>query len=292
MAYRRLLLASIVPLVLVAMLPATAFATDEHIGALTFGTSAAWTGNGYKPDPSDPGGVYDFSVTGSEGFPIDMYFSGGIRLDLKIPEEGAGSALTFTPQAELGMRRYLLYENGRVVPTQIETALGTDENDNPALGSARVVTLRLVPLLSYELRFANRMAVSVGFSPTLALRVRAGDIEVQNDRSDLRGMYAFFYGRSRFLMPEFHLAYRFPLSEFFETTVYAEYGVSILDLFDTTLPWYDQMRVGLGVRFDLIPPFSGLTRDRNPGLDVPELDEAPTDGSEGEPDTPAADAAN
>ena len=82
------------------------------------------------------------------------------------------------------------------------------------------------------------------------------------------------------------------MSEFFETTVYAEYGVSILDLFDTTLPWYDQMRVGLGVRFDLIPPFSGLTRDRNPGLDVPELDEAPTDGSEGEPDTPAADAAN
>jgi hypothetical protein len=99
-------------------------------------------------------------------------------------------------------------------------------------------------------------------------------------------MYAFFYGRNRFLMPEVQLGYRFPLSEYLETTIYAEYGVSILDLFDTTLPWYDQTRVEVGIRFDLIPPFSGLARDRDPGLDVPELDEAPVNSPE-TPESPA-----
>ena len=283
MLYRRFLTALLISLLLCT---AAAYCLDEHIDAITLGGHAAWTGNGYKPDPGDPGGIYDFSVTGSEAFPIDVFLSGGIRLTLRAPEDGVGSAIVFAPQAELGMRRYLLYENGRVVPAQMETALGLDEEGNPGLGSARVVTLRAMPLIAYELRFQNRTALSFGFSPTILLRVRAGDIEVQTDRSDLRGMYAFFYGRNRFLMPEVQLGYRFPLSEYLETTIYAEYGVSILDLFDTTLPWYDQTRVEVGIRFDLIPPFSGLARDRDPGLDVPELDEAPNN-SPGTPEAPA-----
>jgi hypothetical protein len=117
------------------------------------------------------------------------------------------------------------------------------------------------------------MAVSLAISPTLLLRIRAGDIEVQNDRSDLAGMYTFFYSNLRFLMPEAQIAYRFPLSDFLETTIYAEYGLSVLDTIDTSLPWYDQMRVSAGIRFDLIPPLSGLARDRDPAIDVPELSE-------------------
>ena len=250
----------------------------DLISAISIGVNGAWTGNGYKPDPTDPGGIYDFSVTGSESFPIDYFLSGGIRMTLVQPFLGSAGALAFTPLVEIGARRYLLFENGRVVPTQEETALGDDENNNPGLGSARVLTIRAMPLVTYELTFANRTAIVMGISPTLLLRIRAGDIEVQTDRSDLRGMYSFFYGRLRFLMPEVHLGFRFPLSEFFEATLYSEYGVSILDLFDASLPWYDQMRVEFGVRFDLIPPLGGMLRPRDPDIDVPELaDEQPSE---------------
>ena len=144
MLYRRLFFALAVPLFFAVLAIASAYSLDERIDAITLGVNASWTGNGYKPNPADPGGVYDFTVTGSEAFPIDAFVSGGIRLTLRAPDDGVGGALTITPQAELGMRRYLLFENGRVVPTQRETALGLDEEGNPGLGSARVLTLRPV----------------------------------------------------------------------------------------------------------------------------------------------------
>jgi hypothetical protein len=251
------------------------------IDAISVGITGAWTGNGYKPDPSDPGGIYDFDVTGSEGVPIDFSLLGGVRLTLAKPFLGGFGSLTLTPTMQLGMRRYLLYENGRVVPTQRETALGSDEESNPGLGSARVVTLRTSALLAYEITFQNRMAIVLGVSPTFLLRVRAGAAEFQSERSDLRPMYSFFYSRLRFLMPEVHVAFRFPLSEYLESTLFADYGVSVLDLTDTSLPVYDQMRVQVGIRFDLIPPYEGLLRDRDPGLTIPELDEQPSERETG-----------
>ncbi|TFH04942.1 MAG: hypothetical protein E4H09_02825 [Spirochaetales bacterium] len=232
-----------------------------ELRSVTVGFTEAWTGNGYKPDLSDPGGVYDFQVTGSEALPIDPFLILGARLSLIDSLFLESGSLTVTPTAQIGFRHYLLYENGRVVPTQVETALGDDENNEPGLGSARVMTIRLAWPVSYELGFPGGSAAILGFSPTLLVRVRAGDLAYRTDRSDLAGMYGFFYGAMRFLMPEIHAGFRFPVSDFLQICISGDYGVSVFDLADATLPFYEQMRVQLGITAELIPPFSGLFRN-------------------------------
>jgi len=265
-------------------LSVTGIAAGVELESITVGFTEAWTGNGYVPTPDDPGGVYDFQVTGSEAMPIDPFLVAGVRLTLVDGLLAERNLLSLTPTLQLGVRRYLLYSNGWVVPTQKETALGDDEDNEPGLGSARVVTMRVSSPVSYEVGFANGSALVIGISPTLVFRIRAGDLEVQSAPSDLAPMYSFFYGSLRFLMPEAHLAYRFRLSDFLKASVFADYGVSILDLFgpESILPAYDQMRAQVGIRLELVPPFSGLFRDTEPQVDLPRLDEnAP------EADTPA-----
>ena len=234
--------------------------------AFTIGFAEAWTGNGYVPNP---GGEYDFDVTGSEPMPIDPFARAGVRLGLMDGFIASSAVLALSPTLELGWRRYVLFDSGRVAPAQIETATGV-EGDVLGIGSARVLTLRLQLPIAYDLRFANGNALFMTLSPTGVFRIPVGQVELRDEDATLTGMYSFFYGSMRYLMPELSLGYRFGMSEYLETTIHVTYGVSVLDLMDTTLPWYDQNRLAIGIDLGLIPPFGGLGRDREAEQELPE----------------------
>jgi len=253
MAFRRLI--ATLTLVLAAPL---AFAAGFE--SLTFGLAEAWTGNGYVSTPDDPGGPYDFDVTGSEPLPIDPFVSIGARFALA----GVRAVLAFSPSVEVGARRYVLYESGRVAPTQIETALGA-EGSTLGRGSARVVTVRLPLPLRFELRFGGS-AFFLGVSPTGVFRIPGGQVVRRDEDTDLGGLYSFFYEDLRYLMPEASLGYRFAMSESVEAALSATWGVSVRDVRDATLPWYDQMRAAVGFELGIRPPLSGLAREREEAL--------------------------
>ncbi|MFW6292016.1 MAG: hypothetical protein ACOC7V_06765 [Spirochaetota bacterium] len=243
-----------------SLVPLSAFALGFE--ALTLGFSEAWTGNAYVPDPNDPDGPYDFDVTGSEPMPIDAFATIGVRFGLLGGLPASSSVLSVSPSLAAGARRYVLFESGIVAPAQVETATGA-EADTLARGSARVVTLRLAVPIAYEYRFAGGDALFMGVSPTGVARVVAGATVVRDKDTDLSGMYAFFYDRLRYLMPEVSLGYRIAISDALEATIHATAGISVLDLFvDTSMPWYDQTRIAVGIDLGLRPPFSALARAR------------------------------
>lgn len=252
------------PIVLFVLLPFSAPAVGFE--AVTLGFSQAWSGNGYVPTPDDPGGPYDFDVTGSDPSPIDGFLGIGTRIVLIDGLLLSGATMGFSPALEIGSRRYVLFESGRVAPAQIETATGAEGN-TLGRGSARVVTFRIPLPLSYEFRFAEgRHAVGMSISPTFVLRVRAGAVELRDADTDLSGMYDFFYSNARFIMPELSLGYRYTVSDALDVALHATYGLSIADVMDTSLPWYDQMRIGVGATLGLRLPFGSLAREREGDL--------------------------
>ncbi len=228
------------------MLAALPAAPAVEVEAVTIGMSHAWTGNGYVPTPGDPGGRYDFPVTGSEAAPLDTFAGMGLRVRLTGGPRSV-AVLTVAPSIQIGRRPYLVFASGRVVPTQIESAAG-EEDGVPGIGSGQVTTLRLPVPLGFELRFAGRHAILIAVSPTVVVRIVP---------RDLPDMHAFFYDEMRFLMPEAAAGYRVSLGERLEATLYATYGVSVGDLPDETLPVYDQMRVAAGIDVG-IRPRSGI----------------------------------
>lgn len=224
-------------------------AADPGFQSVTLLFNETWTGNAYVPD----------GVTGSEPMPLDVHAGAGARFNLVDPFIFPAMALTVDPRLVLGARRFLLFESGRVVPTQLETGLG-DENGLPGLGAARVMSVAVSSPVSVEFRLGEAVALSFGVSPTVLFRIRAGDPVFQNSIDDLAGMYTFFYGNLRWLRPEIHLATRFTLSDYFAFALRATSSVSILDIADPALPWWDQMQISGALEASLTPPFSGLFR--------------------------------
>ncbi len=245
---------------LLLLVPLSAFALGFE--ALTFGFSEAWTGNAYVPNPNDPGGTYDFDVTGSEPMPIDAFGTAGVRFGLLDGFLAQNAVLSLSPSLAVGARRYVLFESGIVAPAQIETAAGAEGNTK-GRGSARVVTLRLAVPIAYEHRFSGGDTVYMSISPTGVARIVAGATATRDEDTDLSGMYTFFYDRLRYLMPELSLGYRFAMSDSLEATIHATAGVSVLDLFaNAAMPWYDQTRIAVGIDLGLRPPFGGIARPR------------------------------
>jgi hypothetical protein len=255
---RRIRFSLLFPLFLTIALVATA---EPGFQSITLTFSETWTGNAYLP-PTYP-------VTGSEGTPIDVSVGGGARFNLVDPFLFKSGALTIDPRLTVGTRYYLLYQSGRVVPTQSETALGADENLLEGFGSARVLTLSIIAPVGMEFGLGEKAALTVGFSPTMLFRIRAGDAVFLNDISDLSGMYPFFYGRLRWLRPELHLAGRFDVSEYLSFAVRLTSSISMLDMADPTLPWWDQLQVAGTFELSATPPLSGLFRntDESPGTE-------------------------
>jgi hypothetical protein len=245
------------------LLLASAFALPAiEIESYVVGFGQAWTGNAHLPENG-------FDVTGSEAMPIDGFFSFGVRLllieDGFISPEGI---LSMSPRAELGYRRYALFESGRVSPAPVETGVVV-EDGVIGPGSADVLTVRLPVSFAYELRFQNQAAFYTTASPTIVLRFPVANMSIRDSETDLLGMYGYFLGGLRFLMPELGLGYRFRMSDFLEVDLALEYGFSLVDLFDSTYSIYDQMRVGISARLGFIPPFGGLFRDRELEQELP-----------------------
>lgn len=241
------------PAFLVLLFAATAVLSAEPgFQSATLLFSEGWTGNAYRQP------YYD--VTGSEAVPFDVSVGGGVRFNLVDPFLFTTGALTVDPRLTLGARRYLLYASGQVVPTQTETSLGADESGAPGLGSARVLAVTVAAPIGLEIGVGRRAAVTVGVSPTMVFRVRAGDADVLNDVSELNAMYPFFYGQLRWLRPEIHLSARFTVSDYLAFAIRATSSISMLDLANAALPWWDQFQVGGTFELSATPPFSGLFR--------------------------------
>ena len=252
---------------LLFVLATTAGALGFESISLSF--AEQWTGNGYVPTPQNPGGTYDFSdVTGSESFPLNAFLGAGVRIGLLDGFAGERSVLSVLPGLELGVRPYVLFESGIVVPTPIETGTGAEGN-TLGRGSAQVLTVRIPLPVAYEIRFENASAVYMSLSPTILARFRVRQLAIRDESTDLSGMYTYFYQGMRFLRPELSLGYRFAVSDWLESTVQLTYGVSLLDLFDSTLPWYDQNEVRLSIALGATPPFTGLFRDREETQELP-----------------------
>ena len=226
---------------------------DTGLQSITVLFSETWTGNAYRQPY--------FDVTGSEASPIDLSVGGGVRINLVDPFLFQAGALTIDPRFALGARRYLLYPSGRVVPTQLETSLGATETLEPGLGSARVLTLSLIVPIGLEIELAEGAALTVGLSPTMLFRLRAGDADYLNEKSDLNGMYSFFYGRLRWLRPEFHVAGRFRVSDALSFAIRTTASLSMLDLSDATLPWWDQLKIGAAFELSASAPFAAVFRN-------------------------------
>lgn len=210
-----------------------------------------WTGNAYVPP--------DYNVTGSVGSPIDPAFGGGARFNLVDPFLFPSAALSIDPRMTISSRRFLLYPSGRVVPAPAETALG-EENNEAGIGSARVLTFRVEAPVGLEIGLGEKAALSFALSPTLMFRLRAGEAEFATAVTDLNPMYSFFYGRMRWLRPDFHLVFRYDVSDYLAFALRSSTSVSILDMADATLPWWDQFQTGILLDLSLTPPLSGLFR--------------------------------
>jgi len=249
-----------VAFLLVGTSPLAAIELESYM----LGFGQAWTGNGHVP-----GNSYDFDVTGSEAMPIDGFFSVGVRiLFLESGFISPDGTFSLSPRIELGYRRYALFESGRVSPAPVETGQ-VAEGNTLGPGSGDVLILRVPAWVTYELRFANESAFYTAVSPTLSLRFPVANFSLRDEDSNLSGMYSYFLGRFRFLMPEIGVGYRFQMSDYLEVTLGVEYGVSVVDLFDTNYPIYDQMRLGAGVHLGFTPPFRGLFRDRDAEQELP-----------------------
>jgi hypothetical protein len=245
-------------LLLVFLSVALSAGAQVSFQSVTLLFNETWTGNAYRQPY--------VNVTGSEGTPIDAHGGGGVRIALVQSLLYPGGTLTLDPRLTLGVRRYLLYPDGRVVPSQIEQATGATEDPNVAgIGSARVITIGLAIPIGFEAGIGSRAGISLAFSPTTVFRIRAGDVDGPEDASELNPMYSYFYGRLRWLRPELHLAFRADVSDYLSVVIRATSSVSIMDLAanisDPVLPWWDQFQAGGSVELALSPPFSGLFRE-------------------------------
>ena len=260
-----------VPALLLLLVSTTAW-SQISFDSLTIIFGETWSANAYRQPYVD--------VTGSEAAPINAAVGTGARIT--FARFGPGFAVTFDPRFLVSVRRYLLYPNGWVVPTQTETALGATEDPNVAgIGSARVISLGLVLPVGLEVGLGERVGLGLALSPSTVYRVLAGDVEVATDASELNGMYAFFYGNLRWLRPEVQLALRVDISDYLGFTVRANSSVSVMDLTNPTfpeLPWWDQLQVGGRIELNLSPPFSGLFRtedDRDAGAAADPANDGP-----------------
>ena len=232
--------------------------------AVTLGFSQAWTGSDYVTTSDGR------QVTGSESFPIDPFLSVGARFGLLDGFGSSAMVLAVNPELQAGARYYVLYESGRVAPASIETGTG-GEGNTLGRGSALIYTLRLALPVAYDIRFGGN-AIFMSISPTFIFRIPGGDEALREDEPTLFPMYRSFYEFGRFVMPEVALGFRFALSDYLDATIRATYGLSIGDTViaassnDPTLPWYEEMRVGLGVDIGFRPPFGGLFREREDPL--------------------------
>jgi hypothetical protein len=268
----RMIRFSLFPVLLLSF--ALCASAEPGFQSITLTFSETWTGNAFTPP--------DYAISGSEVFPIDTSIGGGARFNLVDPFLFASGALTVDPRLTLGTRYYLLYQSGWVVPTQDETALGEDENLQAGYGSARVLTVSIAAPVGMEFGLGERAALTVGLSPTLVFRLRAGDaIALDGDKSNLNGMYPFFYGRLRWLRPELHLAGRFDVSEYLAFTIRATSSISILDMADPTFPWWDQFQAAGTLEFSLTPPLSGLFRTEEKPVAAPQPVSPDTDPASG-----------
>jgi len=250
-------------LLVLTFLPVLAVA-EPGFQSITVLFGESWTGNAYVPP--------DYNVTGSETGALDPAFGGGVRFNLVDPFLFGSGALTIEPRLILSARRYLLYPSLQVVPTQRETALGA-EDLVPGLGSARIMTFRIEAPVGLQIGMGERAALSVALSPSLVFRLRAGDAEYATAISDLNPMYAFFYGHLRWFRPDGQISFRYDVSENLSFTVRSSTSLSIWDMVDSTLPWWDQFQTGVSLELDLVPPLSGLFRtpEGNREITLPEV---------------------
>jgi hypothetical protein len=144
---------------------------DVHIGS-------SWIGNGYTEDADGN------AVQGSDVSPLNFTAGFGVQMEF-------APLVRFAPTLFLYWQEYLETDNGKVVPTQIETGSAVGD-----LAGSLGLLLSL-PYV-YEWQLSEELGVMAGFSPSLVFRLPMQPIE----GSSLGGLYGYFFSEARFLVPE------------------------------------------------------------------------------------------
>lgn len=181
-----------------------------------------WIGNGYREYPDGT------TVQGSDVSPLRPFLGAGVPLQLS-------PTLVFTPALDLFRQEYLAVQDGKVVPTQIET--GSAAGD---LAATLGIVLSLP--LSYEWRPAERFTLGVGGGPTLVFRLPLGPI----DGSDASPLWDYFFSDLRFLYPEAQFLLRYAASERIEVGGLLRVLWPVAPIItDYDVPLWDEMKIAL-----------------------------------------------
>lgn len=246
---------------LIALFLSTAKPAAFELDSLTISGGEHWTINRYNEPWAHevllslaPEGTEETTLVGSEGAPIDPHFGVGARFHVADLRQGR-FVVSFEPLVELSAREYLLYPSGRVVPTQIETALG-DEMGQPGLGVKRVASVAVKIPWYLELRLADRIGLAFGLSPTTIWRIPFGTIT-----GDPAGLVRYFYRSARFLMPEILLLSRFEINEALSFDLMSSMMIPVYHIWDgDPLPFSDQWKIGASLGLRAALPLSQLRK--------------------------------
>ncbi len=108
--------------------------------------------------------------------------------------------LTFVPQASFYMNYYLLTENGRALPAEIEQR------------TAIVPTILIDLPVFYRFRFASSdLSLGAGLSVPIRFAFAAQGVPSE-DRADVKKINEYLWGGMRFLYPSFHISYDYFLA--------------------------------------------------------------------------------
>ena len=108
----------------------------------------------------------------------------------------------FAPTLFLYWQEYLETPSGKAVPTQIETGTAAG---NIAGSLGLILSMPYI----YEWSLSEELAILVGASPSVVLRLPAQPIE----GSELNGLYEYFFSEARFLQPELMGSFLYRLNE-------------------------------------------------------------------------------
>lgn len=182
----------------------------------------AWIGNGYREYPDGT------TVQGSDVSPLRPLLGAAVPLQFS-------PHAVFTPALDLFWQDYLAVEDGKVVPTQIET--GSAAGD---IAGTLGVILSLP--VTYEWRTGERFTLGAGGGLALVLRLPLGPI----DGSDASPLWNYFYSDLRFLYPEAQFALRYEASETIEVGGLLRVLWPVAPLItDYDVPFWDEMKIAL-----------------------------------------------
>ena len=182
--------------------------------------------NGYRVDQD---GIL---VEGSDVDPLNLTFGIGASFEF-------APLLRFSPALDVFWQDFLLLDNGKVVPTQTESA-----------NAASVTTLLLSIPWTHHFELGGGFGLGFAISPTFVFRIPTSN----QSGTNLAGTAEYFYSELRFFYPEAQLWVGYELNDIIDILLFFRALVPIHNLwtrFDVTFTDELMASLFLKLRFKL-----------------------------------------